>query len=310
MQSLLFKRTELLDLPGHNSAVRYLRVWDVWSKLLQILLLWMVASLVTGMVVQSFDKDFYGLVFVIVGACFLYANLRIFDVLTPQGVGGALSALGLAGGAAYYFYHKTGDVEGAALMGKMLAGLGIGLAIAVGVLVMEVAVILVGIVCACVNWLPALVARQVFNLCFPAWKNVAYLGPDGYERLSPAFLRQPRSFVINKKLRRNGQAANVLGIPLFTLEELNDARHVGRIWQQWIDAPQADMSAALTGAAVGAGGLVLMDAAEMRNMMPDVNPATGLPMIDGIGGIDLAGNHYGFNDSTGAAMDMHTAHDV
>lgn len=29
----------------------------------------------------------------------------------------------------------------------------------------------------------------------------------------------------------------------------------------------------------------------------DINPASGLPMVDGIGGIDIAGNSYGFNDS-------------
>lgn len=28
----------------------------------------------------------------------------------------------------------------------------------------------------------------------------------------------------------------------------------------------------------------------------DINPASGLPMADGIGSIDIAGNTYGFND--------------
>lgn len=314
----LFRMTELLDLPKHDGAVRYLRVWDFWSKLLRVLLLWVVASIATFMLVRSFDEDVYGMVLVIIGACFLYSVLRIFNVLSLQGFGGALSALGLAGGAAYYFHHKNGDVEGAVLVGRMLAGLGIGLAAAVGLIFMEFAVALVGIVCACVNWLPAVVARQVFNLCFPAWKNVAYLGPEGYQQLSPAALRQPRSFVINKKLRRNGQAAGVLGIPVFTWQELNDKGHVDRTLQQWIDAPQPDMSAALAGAAVGAGvglgvgvgGFDMMDAAQVRNMMQEINPATGLPMVDGIGGIDVAGNHYGFNDAAGAGMDMHSPHEM
>lgn len=30
----------------------------------------------------------------------------------------------------------------------------------------------------------------------------------------------------------------------------------------------------------------------------DINPASGLPMVDGIGSIDIAGNSYGFNDSS------------
>ncbi len=29
----------------------------------------------------------------------------------------------------------------------------------------------------------------------------------------------------------------------------------------------------------------------------DINPASGMPMVDGIGGIDIAGNTYGFNNS-------------
>src|SRR5206468_311423 len=99
---------------------------------------------------------------------------------------------------------KTGDLQGVALAFRMLQGLGIGLLAAVGVFVLEIAALLVRILCTCVNWLPALVARLVFNACFPAWKGVTHLGPSGYESLNPGALREPRSFVINKKLRRNG----------------------------------------------------------------------------------------------------------
>ena len=31
--------------------------------------------------------------------------------------------------------------------------------------------------------------------------------------------------------------------------------------------------------------------------VPEINPATGLPMVDGIGGFDLGGNPYGMDSS-------------
>ena len=38
----------------------------------------------------------------------------------------------------------------------------------------------------------------------------------------------------------------------------------------------------------------------MHSDMPsgDINPASGLPMVDGPGGVDVAGNHYGSNHDT------------
>ncbi len=39
---------------------------------------------------------------------------------------------------------------------------------------------------------------------------------------------------------------------------------------------------------------------QSRHQVPsniDINPASGLPMVDGIGSIDVAGNTYGFNSS-------------
>ena len=247
---------------------------------------------------------------VIIGAALVYAVLSVYNALTAQGIGGAMSALGMVGGAAYYLYYdKTGDLQGVALAFRMLQGLGIGLLAAVGVFVLEIAALLVGIVCACVNWLPAFVARLVFNVCFPAWKGVAHLGPRGYESLNPGCLREPRSFVIDKKLRQNGQAGR-LGIPVFTWNELHQEPYVRRVWQQWVDAPQYDVSGVLAGAAVGAGGVALMNMEELQSMITEINPASGLPMIDGIGGFDVAGNTYGHNEAFGSAMDMHSTHET
>lgn len=305
-----FYKTELLDLPRHRGAVRYLKVWDFWSHLLQIVVLWAVASFATFAALSSWAPAAADKVFVIMGAALVYAVLSVYGVLTAQGVGGAMSALGMMGGAAYYLYYdKTGDLQGVALAFRMLQGLGIGLLAAVGVFVLEIAALLVGILCTCVNWLPALVARLVFNACFPAWKGVAHPGPGGYESLNPGFLREPRSFVIDKKLRRNGQAAR-MGIPVFTWNELHQEGHVRRVWQQWIDSPQHDMSGLLAGAAIGAGGVALMNMDELQSMIKEINPASGLPMIDGIGGFDIAGNTYGHNESMGSAMDMHATHDT
>ena len=307
-----FYRTELLDLPRCRGAVRYLKVWDFWSHLLPILVLWVVSSIAIHAVLRSWapaaaaDK-----VFAIIGAALVYAVVSVYGALTAQGVGGAMSALGMIGGAAYYLYYdKTGDLQGMALAFRMLQGLGIGLLAAVGVLVLEIAALLVGIVCVCVNWLPAFVARLVFNVCFPAWKGVTHLGPSGYESLNHGALREPRSFVSNKRLRRNGNAARELGIPLFTWNELHQNGHVDRVIQQWIDAPEHGLSGALAGAAIGAGGVAMMNMEGVTSMFSEINPANGLPMIDGIGGFDIAGNTYGHNDAGGAGMDMHSTHET
>ena len=306
-----FYKTELLDLPRHRGAVRYLKVWDFWSHLLPILVLWVVSSIAIFAVLSSWAPAAAEEVFVIIGAALVYAVLSVYSALTAQGVGGAMSALGMIGGAAYYLYYdKTGDLQGAALLFRMLQGLGIGLLAAVGVFLLEIAALLVAIVCTCVNWLPAFAARLVFNICFPAWKGVVHLGPSGYESLNPGALREPRSFVINKKLRRNGEAARVLGIPVFTWNELHQQGHVDRVLQQWIDAPQHDMSGVLAGAAVGAGGVALMNMEELQSMIAEINPASGLPMLDGIGGFDVAGNTYGHNEAFGSAMDMHSTHET
>lgn len=40
----------------------------------------------------------------------------------------------------------------------------------------------------------------------------------------------------------------------------------------------------------------------------DINPATGLPMISDIGGVDVGGNHYGFdNDDSMSSIDDTTS---
>lgn len=308
----LFEYTQLLDLPRHHGAIRYLRVWDSWSKLLQILVLWVAASFASLLVLHSmFNLPYDPIMLSVVGATLVYAVLSTFSLLTPQGIGGACSALGMAGGAAYYFYYdKSGDFMAATMLFRMLIGLGIGLLAAVGVLLLELLAALVAIVCACVNWLPAFVARQVFNLCFPAWKGVAHIGPSGYENLYPGSLREPRSFVHDKRLRRNGQAARMLGIPLFTWQELTTPSHVNHTLQQWIDTPQHETSGALAGAALGIGGIGVMSGDEFKSMFQEINPATGLPMVDGIGGLDVAGNHYGFTDADAGGMHMHATHET
>lgn len=52
---------------------------------------------------------------------------------------------------------------------------------------------------------------------------------------------------------------------------------------------------------------------EMHGDLPstDINPASGLPMIDGPGGIDVAGNHYGSDAASEAisGLDDNFSHD-
>ena len=51
------------------------------------------------------------------------------------------------------------------------------------------------------------------------------------------------------------------------------------------------------------GGAEAASAHDMHGDMPsvDINPASGLPMVDGPGGVDVAGNLYG-SDAASEAM--------
>ena len=47
----------------------------------------------------------------------------------------------------------------------------------------------------------------------------------------------------------------------------------------------------------------LSDTSESMMEMSEINPATGLPMIDGIGSIDVGGSCYGFDSHSTMDMD-------
>lgn len=92
-------------------------------------------------------------------------------------------------------------------------------------------------------------------------------------------------FVASPQLRVGGNAA-AAGIPLFTRNEIFDRRIVD---QRLIAATQAlerddPNAASFAGAA--------------HPLHQDINPATGLPMVGGIGGIDVGGSYYGFDSNT------------
>jgi hypothetical protein len=44
-------------------------------------------------------------------------------------------------------------------------------------------------------------------------------------------------------------------------------------------------------------GLMSTHALPSNDDCPSINPASGLPMINGDSGVDIGGNSYGFNDS-------------
>lgn len=92
-------------------------------------------------------------------------------------------------------------------------------------------------------------------------------------------------------------AALAAGIPHFTLSEVTNPAVVN----QRLDETLASMGSDPVFQELFDGGAISTGHAFM-----EINPANGLPMIDGIGGIDVVGNVYG-TDNTGymAPNDMH-----
>jgi hypothetical protein len=101
-------------------------------------------------------------------------------------------------------------------------------------------------------------------------------------------------FVSSSRFRTGGLAL-ASGIPLFTLTELSNSAIVNqrmatalailktdRIYDE---VPESNMIESYN------------DAGALSHPLLDINPASGLPMLDGIGGIDVAGNTFG-NDSS------------
>lgn len=90
-------------------------------------------------------------------------------------------------------------------------------------------------------------------------------------------------FVSSPRLRAGG-ASLAAGIPIFTYAEIQNAPLVA---QRMGEAYQA---AGATAAAAS------MNQDHSLMTLPEINPATGLPMLDGIGSLDVMGNSYGFAD--------------
>lgn len=90
-------------------------------------------------------------------------------------------------------------------------------------------------------------------------------------------------FVSSPRLRA-GEAALAAGIPLFTYAEIQNPTLVA---QRMGDAYQAAFAPE-----------VAVPVHEEHPLMrfTEVNPATGLPMLDGISSLDVMGNTYGFAD--------------
>lgn len=95
-------------------------------------------------------------------------------------------------------------------------------------------------------------------------------------------------FVSSSRLRMGGGAL-AAGIPLFTMAELSN----GPLINQRISAALQTFDEGLQ-----PGGAA-------PHPFMDINPATGLPMVDGIGSVDVMGNVYGMdNHFQNAGMDM------
>lgn len=155
----------------------------------------------------------------------------------------------------------------------------------------------------------AVMANLLLRLTCPAWvdKNkqhwVVRFGRHGIvrvdERRFQSAAGQQPIYVASPRLRKNGLAA-AAGIPLFTWGVLST--------QPGIVAETMQASSAFVEAAD-----MDMDMASFQV----INPATGLPMMGGMGGIDLSGNTFGhssmddmgmgmgMNMDSGMGMDMH-----
>lgn len=117
------------------------------------------------------------------------------------------------------------------------------------------------------------------------WKTsngmpIAVFNRDGlknvYHANEPIFVSSP--------VLRAGGTALAAGIPLFTYTELLNSSFVTQRMEEAYD------SVAMAGVEAGAPiDHPLMTFAE-------INPATGLPMMDGVGSLDVMGNPYGFTD--------------
>ena len=90
-------------------------------------------------------------------------------------------------------------------------------------------------------------------------------------------------FVSSPRLRAGG-AALAAGIPLFTYAEIQNSPLVA---QRMGEAYQT---------AVATGAAVPMNEDHPMMTFQEINPATGLPMLDGVGSLDVMGNTYGLAD--------------
>lgn len=101
-------------------------------------------------------------------------------------------------------------------------------------------------------------------------------------------------FVPHPALRDEGRAAEK-GVPVFSFKQFSDRDYVNKTVQSHsMSQNDGSVMAALT--AMGGAGMVLAGASDANWGGMDLNPATGLPTVAGVGSPDVAGNQWGQND--------------
>lgn len=109
-------------------------------------------------------------------------------------------------------------------------------------------------------------------------------------------------FVSSSRLRAGGEAL-AAGIPLFTLGELSNSALVNQRTSAALQVLTADGAQKITSSFANS------NYSDIENHpLMDFNPATGLPMFDGIGGMDVAGNVFG-TDNNQPYTNMGMGHD-
>lgn len=298
MNSHMLFYAKHLDLPRHRGGYFFVARWHDLCSLVYLGLLALIPGVLLGYAAYEYGgKDFalsYPVMSAIVPISLCYGFVRLRRSFVGKTF---IGILGIVGGVIAFGLSFFLDPSKAALSDKALfvgagalAGIGVGVLIALT----ELAVLIASAVHTLVMWLPCLVARGVFYLAFPGWRGIVKLGEKGIESI---YTSNRAVYVSTPENRNNGKAADV-GATTYTYRD----RFMGGA-----GSSAAFVSSGAGAAFVGTGIASVGHAASAGSHSPmpdygdhsglsggfDINPANGLPMVGGMGGVDVGGNAYG-----------------
>jgi hypothetical protein len=149
-----------------------------------------------------------------------------------------------------------------------------------------------------VLWAESALNNRAMRRKYPSWKTaggtpIVQFGRNGIRQVN----HEGNALFFPSASAIASGTALAAGIPLFTLNEMTNPAVVNQRMEETFANMGSDpmFQNLFEGAAISS-----------PQSFMEINPANGLPMIDGIGGIDVVGNVYG-TDNTGymAPNDMH-----